>query len=149
MCAINRNENSKYGHFLIWQIISWKILFPLKLTQDDGYCFWNRSNQSYHSPHFYVCLEIKQQNTMKVSIPPGQTCIKVCLIATEVDIPTVWYTDMLCAEILKWQWDKTHPHPLKTLSESSLHIFFSLGLPPPCLNCILIEMGEMACYQDR
>ena len=25
---------------------------------------------------------------------------------------------------------------------------FSCG-PPPCLNCILIEMGEMACYQDR
>ena len=37
----------------------------------------------------------------------------------------------------------------KTLAEWSLHLFFSLGLPPPCLNCILIEMGEMACYQDR
>ena len=49
-----------------------------------------------------LCLEIRQQNTMKVFIPSGQTCIKVCLIAIEVDL--------LCAGILKRQRDKaTHP----------------------------------------
>ena len=48
-------------------------------------------------------LEIKQQNTMKVFIPSGQTCIKVCLIAIEVDL--------LCAGILKRQRDKTTPPP--------------------------------------